>query len=163
MNRDLLHSRAFQLAAATLVLAVGVVTWTAVRAMQIVPVAEAAPPVFATDAAMAKIPPRGPYDITAVVGVDVFAPERTAPARRYRLGGYEPERPSSPPPQPLVLGTSVADDANSFAICRVAGGPATIVRIGSKIGAFTVFSIERGLVVFTGPTGEKVTVKAATP
>ena len=162
MIREFTHSRGLQVAALVLVLSLGLSGWALARAVTITPVSEAAPPVFATSAATAKAPPRGAFDVSGVVANNAFAPERTPPPRRYRLGGYAPEPArEAPPPQPVVLGTSVDSPTNSFAICRIEAGPASIVRIGDKIGAFTVVSIERNVVVFTSPTGERVAVKAA--
>lgn len=162
MIRELTHSRGLQVAAGALVLSLVLGGWAFGRAVSIEPVGEAAPPVFATSAATAKQPARPPLDINAVVSNNVFAPERTPPPRRYRLGGAAPEAPKeAPPPQPTVLGTSVESATNSFAICRLESGPATIVRIGDKVGVFTVVSIERNVVVFTSPAGERVAIKAA--
>lgn len=163
MIRELLHSRALQSATAVLLLSLLLAGWAFGRAVSVTPVAEAASPVFATSAATAKLAPRTPFSVAGVVADNVFAPERTPPARRYRISGYVEEAPREQLPQPLVLGTSVAGQETSFAICRVAAGPATIVRIGDKIGGYTVVTIERGLVVFTAPTGERVAVKAASP
>jgi hypothetical protein len=162
-----MQSRPLQAALAAAVIGVLLVAWAAVRAITTVPVAEAAPPQFATSVAMAKFEPPPPVDIATVVAGDLFAPERTAPARRYRLSGYATEAPAAqqPAPQPLVLGTSVAEGnpEGSFAIVKVATGPATVIRVGGKIGGYTVVSIERGVVVFTSPTGERVSLKAARP
>jgi hypothetical protein len=161
MLREFLAFRPLQMAAAFVALSLGIATWTAARALRIEPVPNAAPPTFATEAALAKAPIVVPVDIPGVVANNVFSPERTAPARRYRLSGYAEAAAASPPrPEPVVIGTSVADGGRSFAFCSVGGGPPRLVRVGESIEGYVVRSIERSLVVFTTPAGERLAVTA---
>ena len=164
MDRDLfMTSRRVQAAAGALVLALLLAGWTGARAMRIDPVVPAAPPTFATAAALARAGMVVPADVGAVVGHNMFSPERKAPARRYRLSGYTEEAPRVQPPQPIVLGTAVSAGGRSFAMCKVGDGAPQVLYVGDIIGGFTVKSIERGLVVFTTPAGERLEIKASIP
>ena len=60
----------------------------------------------------------------------------------------------------LVLGTAVAPNNRSFAFCRMPDGPAMIVRVGDKVGTYTVKSIDRNQVVFFAPGEEPFAVNA---
>lgn len=62
---------------------------------------------------------------------------------------------------PQVLGTAVAEDGSSFAMCRLGGGPATVVRVGERLGVYTVLAITRGRVTFRDAAGVRLDV--ATP
>jgi hypothetical protein len=161
MNRALFSARSIQIALGALVLALGLSAWTASRAMRIDQTTAAPPPSFATSDALAKAPMVVPVDIGMVVGLNVFSPERKAPLRRYRLSGYAEPVAAAPPPKPLVLGTVVAPNNRSFAFCRMPDGPAIIVRVGDKIGTYTVKSIERNQVVFNAPGEEAFAVNAS--
>jgi hypothetical protein len=99
-----------------------------------------------------------PPDVVSVVAMNVFSPERTAPPRRYKLSGFGTEQQTAEPPHPVVLGTAVT--SASFAICRL-GDQTRIVRVGQKIGDYTVKSIDRGHVVFATPAGDQFAVDAA--
>ncbi len=163
MDRELLGARPVQGALAALVLALAIGAWTTSRAIRIDPVPAAAPPTFASAEALAKPGMVVPADIGAVVALNVFSPDRKAPSRRYRLGGYVDDEAAPQAPQPVVLGTSVAAGDRSFAICRIGDGPATVVRVNDRIGGYTVKSIERGRVVFATPVGERLEINANTP
>jgi len=160
MNRAMFNARSVQIALGALVIALVLSAWTASRAIHIDQTVAAPPPSFATADALAKTPIVVPVDIGAVVGSNVFSPERTAPRRRYRLTGYAEPVASAPPPKPLVLGTAVAPNNRSFAFCRMPDGPAMIVRVGDKIGTYTVKSIDRNQVVFFAPGEEPFAVNA---
>jgi hypothetical protein len=162
MMKELARARSIQIAVAALVAALGLVAWTAARAFRVDAVTTAPPPRFATEEALARAPVAELPDIEVVVGQNLFSPERTAPARPYRLTGYaEPAEPAEAPPRPIVLGTAVADGNRSFAVSRLADGPSVIVRVGDRLGIYTVKSIERNVVVFVTPSGEQVAITAS--
>jgi hypothetical protein len=160
MQRMILSSRSVQVALAVCVLALAAAAWTGVNAFRITPVTPAAPPSFPTAASLAKTGMSVPPDVGAAVAMNPFSPARKAPAVRYRLSGYGSDVPATPPPQPVVLGTVVAAGNRSFAYCSVGDSRATVVRVGDLIGGYTVKSIERGLVVFSTPAGDKLVITA---
>jgi hypothetical protein len=161
MNNALLRTRSFQIALGALLVGLILTGWTASRAMRIDPTGSSAAPTFATADALAKTPMTVPVDIGAVVGMNLFSPERKAPARRYRLAGYAEPAAAAPPPKPLVLGTAIAPNNRSFAVCRMPDGPAIIVRVGDPIGTYKVKSIARNQVVFAAPGEEPFAVIAS--
>jgi hypothetical protein len=161
MIRNTLGVRSVQIASGALVLAMILAGWTASRAVRIEPTESAPPPTFATNDALARAPIAVPIDIGAVVEMNVFSPDREAPARRYSLSGYAPSVPVAPAARPLVLGTAVASGNRSFAVCRMPDGPSTIVYVGDKVGIYTVKSIERNQVVFAAPGEEPFAVNAS--
>ena len=160
MNRGFLSARPVQLALAALVLSIAFSGWSLTRAVRIDPVPPGAPLRFSTAGAVMTPDPTTPPDVVSVVSMNVFAPERTAPARRFRLAGYAQEKPSAEAPKPVVLGTALSTPERSFAIVRVGDVGPQIVRVGNTIAGFTVKSIERGLVVFAAPTGERLAISA---
>ncbi len=161
MNRAMFNARSVQIALGALVIALLLSAWTASRALRIDPTEAAPPPSFATADALAKAPMVVPIDVGATVGMNLFSPERKAPARRYSLSGYAPAVAVAPPAKPLVLGTVVAANKRSFAICRMPDGPAGVVYVGDKVGMYTVKTIERNQVVFSAPGEEPFVVNAS--
>jgi hypothetical protein len=162
MMRELVRARSMQIAVVALVASLGLAAWTAARAIRLDAVTAAPPPRFATEEALARAPVAELPDIDVVVGQNLFSPDRTAPPRRYRLTGYaEAAEPAEPPARPIVLGTAVADGNRSFAVCRLPDGPSLIVRVGERLGIYTVKSIERNVVVFVTPSGEQLAITAS--
>ena len=160
MDRDLLSARPVQLALAGLALSIAFTAWSVTRAVRIDPVPPGAPLRFSTAGAMMTPDSTTPPDVVSVVSLNVFAPDRRAPSRRYRLAGNAQQTLASEPPQPVVLGTAISTPARSFAMVRVGDVGPRIVRTGATIGGYTVLSIERGLVVFTTATGERLAISA---
>jgi hypothetical protein len=107
--------------------------------------------------------------VRAVVARDPFAPDRQAPLERYRLPqdaeadaelmAAEGEAPA----QPRVLGTVVATQGRSFAVCQLPDAAPTVVHVGDRLGDYTVQSISRGRVTFTTAAGGRVVVDAPSP
>jgi hypothetical protein len=59
-----------------------------------------------------------------------------------------------------VLGVALAADGSSFATCQFQSSRLLMVRVGDKIGDYTVRIIERGRVVFATPAGKTFEVLA---
>jgi hypothetical protein len=149
-------------------LAIGVVlaVWTLVRAIRLDAVPDAPPVEFATAEALGARPAPAFVDVRAAVDRDLFSPDRTAPAQRYRIPGEtDPDVVVEhiEPAKPIVLGTALSDPAHSFATCTIDDGAPTIVHVGDKLGEYTVKSIERGHVVFTAASGKKLDIPAIKP
>ncbi len=164
MNRRvLLADRKLQVALGAFTIALLAFVWSGVSALTIEPTADAPPPEFNTTAARNSESRTSAIEIMNVVDLNLFAPQRSAPLLRYSLTGYDDE----PLPvdaieaaRPLVLGTAVSSGARSFAMCSLEGAPTVIVRVGDELGAYTVRSIERGVVVFSTTSGERFAVSA---
>lgn len=154
-----------RLAALGVMVALVLAGWTARRIWQVAEVpAVPAGGTLATDALVAPARPES-VDVAAAVALDLFNPDREAPAARYRLPG-DPAAVASdapPPARPVVLGTAIASDGSSFATCQLESSRLLMVRVGDKVGSYTVQSIERGRVVFQAPTGERLEILALRP
>lgn len=163
IDRAVFRDRRLQLAGGALALSLVAVGWSFMSALRIEPTGEAAPPQFNVEAALIDGSGAPTVEIADVVELNLFAPDRSAPLRRYSLSGYD-DAPLSEVavevPKPVVLGTAVGSGARSFAMCSLAGAPTVIVRVGDKLGEYTVRSIERGVVEFSSASGERFAVDA---
>jgi hypothetical protein len=164
-DREWLSTNAGRGAIVTLALSLMVALWTLERAIRIEPVPEASAPLFSVGGAFATPPAAPRINVAAAVDADPFAPDRNAPETRYRAPSEETEETAAKlaPVEPVVLGTAASDAAHGFATVQIADGPATIVRVGDKIGEYTVKSIERGHVVFATPSGKKLDIPELKP
>lgn len=164
-DREWVSTNAGRGAIAALALSVMVVLWTLVHAIRIEPVPEAPAPQFSVGGALASPTTAPRTNVAAAVDADPFAPDRNAPESRYRAPSEERDE-SAPKPaavEPVVLGTAASDATHGFATVQLADGPAAIVRVGDKIGEYTVKSIERGHVVFTTSSGKKLDIPELKP
>ena len=158
-------SRSASLATGVLALSAAVVAWTVVRAIRLDATPDAAPLELATADALAPAVRLAAVDIKGAVEGDIFAPDRSAPARHYRLPGEADaaDEPVAPPPTPVVLGTAIAEGMSSFATVQLENGAPRIVRVGDHIGVYTVKQVDRGRVVFTNSSGKKFDIPALKP
>jgi hypothetical protein len=126
IDRDLTAWPPYRWALAVFALSVMIALWSVVRAVRIEPVAESAAPAFASAGELATRSAAAPVSLGAAVARDLFAPDRSAPAERYRVPGEEaPAQEVAPEEtQPIVLGTSVSGAGRSFATCQLGDGPA---------------------------------------
>ncbi len=165
IDRDLAASSPYRVALTSLALSALIALWTLVRAIRLEAVSEAPPPAFASAAGLPERTAARAAGIGAAVEKDLFAPDRSAPPERYRVPGEAD--PSAKvvveAPKPIVLGTGVAGTGRSFATCQLPDGQPIIVRVGDKIGEYTVKAIERGRVVFTTAKGTQLEVPALKP
>ena len=100
-------------------------------------------------------PPR--VDIAAAVDADPFNPSRQRPSEVYMLPGELVVATPTPRNEQIrVLGTVVSTTGSGFAMCQLGSSPPTIVRIGEKIGAYTLKRVARGSATFAGPAGDVV-------
>lgn len=160
---ETLRERNFRLAIAAVGVAIVVLIVAAVGAVRVPDVAAAPPPPAIADSALRFAFPGAGPDIAAAVAKDLFTDDRRAPIRRYRVPGEADDVPAQAAPRPTVLGTAIAADGAHFATCQLPGGAPTIVRVGSRIGAFTVVAIERGRVTFRDASGERFTLDNSKP
>jgi hypothetical protein len=139
--------------------------YCAVHAVRIEAVPELPAPQFGSAAALAAPSTVTGIDVEAAVGSDLFAADRSAPARHYRAPGEDSDEavPREAAVLPVVLGTAVADPAHSFATVQLGESHAVIMHVGDKIGEYTVQSIERERVVFTTAAKKKLEIPELKP
>jgi hypothetical protein len=135
-----------------------------VRAVRITPVEASSSAVNAALVRSTSTAPVPQIDIDAVGANDIFQPDRTALAYRYRMPG-EPDPAGSGEPiaeaaKPTVLGTVLSTDGAHFATCQLPGGRPTLVHVGDRLGDYTVVTIERSKVVFKTANGALLEVTA---
>lgn len=153
-------------ALAALVLSAALAGWALVRAIRIDAVPDAPASVLSGGELLVAPPPAAPVDVRFAVDNDLFSPDRSAPANRYRMPGEPIPAPGGDveeaPAEPVLLGTAVGAGQRSFVTCRLGDGPPVILRVGDKIGAYTLRSIERGRAVFVSTAGKRLEVRALT-
>lgn len=155
-------------ALAALALSLGVLGWTARRALEVEEAggAIAAPPESTiTDVAPAAAP--NAAQVLAAVDSDPFHPERRRPTERFRLPGEaitaEVAAPT-PAAAPLVLlGTVVLAEGRSFVMCQQGSDQPRIVRVGESLGDYTLRSVQQGHAVFVTRRGEQVELRVPKP
>jgi|CXWL01.1.fsa_nt_gi hypothetical protein len=162
---ELRQSPVVRLAAVVVLAALVLAGWTASRIWRSADVPAApAGATLSTDALAVAARPES-VDVESAVSLDLFNPDRAAPAARYRL----PSDPAAvvsdatPPARPVVLGTAIASDGSSFATCQLESSRLLMVRVGDTVGTYLVKSIERGRVVFQTPAGERLEILALRP
>lgn len=144
------------------VVAVFVVLYSFVRALQVSELPGAEPPVLPNPASLAAPPLPPLVNVHAVISQDAFDISRVAPTNRFLLPSEmpEPEAPAAALPRLVVLGIALADGGRSFATCQVGAERPMIVRVGDKIGPYTIRAIESKRVVIVLPTGAVETISA---
>jgi hypothetical protein len=152
-------------AVALLALSAFLALWTLAHAIRIEPVPELPAPQFVGAGALATPPAVTDVSVDATVETDPFAADRSAPEHSYRAPGEEDgdASPKGPVVEPVVLGTAVSDVEHSFATVQLADSHASIMRVGGRIGGFTIKSIEQGHVVFTTPSGKTLDIQELKP
>ena len=143
----------------------GIALWTLVHAIRIAPVPELPEAQFPGGGVLAATPPARNVDVDAAIETDPFAADRSAPERAYRAPGEDgdTDAPKAESAEPVVLGTAVSDAVRSFATVQLGDSHAVILRVGGRIGDYTIKSIERGHVVFTTPSGKKLDIPELKP
>jgi len=145
--------------------AVAVAGWTLIGAFRVDPIPDPPAMRLAGLETAGGRTSRPRVDVSAVVDNDLFAPDRSAPAARYRMPGEaDPnDKPAAQPEKPLLLGTVVATDRRSFATVQLGAGRPTLVHVGDKIGEWTVKAIERGKIVLVTASGARADVTVPKP
>lgn len=151
-----------RMALGSVVVAMLLAVFTLVRAVQLTESPSGTIPVLPNPGEMSSPAAAAKVDIPAVISHDVFDAMRSAPTNRYLLASEipEPETPAAPPPRVVVLGIAMADGGRSFATCQVGAERPVIVRVGDKLGPYTVKTIESKRVTITLPSGAVQTLAA---
>ena len=165
MPRGWRQSVPLQVALGALALSVGATLWALVSAFRVQDIPDPPPAVIGSIENIRGGVVRPKSDIGATVDNDVFSVDRSAPAESYRMPGEpDPNAKAAPQPdKPVVLGTAIATDGRHFATLQMRDGRPTLVRVGDKIGEWTVRSIERGKVVLVTAGGIRAEVTVINP
>ncbi len=159
--REVTSHATIRIALAGLVVALSLCIWTGARAFQIADIAATPASINVVPGALDLPAAPAPVDVAAAVDADPFAPDRTAPAQRYRMPGEAvAAAPAAEPPKPSVLGTATAGDGSSFATVQFQSSRLLMVRVGDHVGDYIVKSIGRGVVTFATPAGKTFDVLA---
>ena len=154
-----------QVALGALALGVGAMMWALVTAFRAETIPDPPSTVVGSIESIRGRVARPKSDIEAAVDNDVFSVERSAPNAPYRMPGEpDPNAKAAPQPdKPIVLGTAVATDGRHFATLQMRDGRPTLVRVGDKIGEWTVRSIDRGKVVIVSTGGIRAEISVTNP
>jgi hypothetical protein len=165
MMREWLKTPAMRIAVVVFGASAIVFFWTLVRALRAEPVLNAAPTSLVSLDAVKRPPNRTISDIQVAVENDLFSPDRSAPETPYRMPGESDpnDKTRVEAQKPIVLGTAVASDGHSFATLQMGMDSPKLVRVGDKIGEWTVRSIARGKVVLEGSAGSRAELGVLTP
>jgi hypothetical protein len=165
MMREWIKTPAMRVALVALGAAVLVFGWTLVRALRAQPIPNAVPMTLVGLDAVKRAPARQVADIQVAVENDLFSPDRSAPETPYRMPGEDNpnDKPRSEAPKPIVLGTAVSSDGHNFATMQLGMESPKLVRVGEKIGEWTVRSIGRGKVVLEGTEGNRAELGVPNP
>lgn len=158
--RDWTGNAGMRAALAGVTLALLLCAWTVRKAIHVEEVAAAPATVSIVAGALDTPPPGAAVNVGVAIDADLFSPTRKAPVARYRMPGEPAVKVVEEPPKPIVLGVALAADGSSFATCQFQSAKLLMVRVGDKIGEYTVRVIERGRVVFSTPAGKTFEVLA---
>lgn len=152
-------------ALATLLVTLVLLAASLVRAIRITPVEAATSTTKSELARITSTPPAPDIDLEAVGANGIFQPDRNAMPYRYRMPGEPaPNDAGAPAPiLPVVLGTVLSNDGSHFATCQMPGGRPTIVRVGDKLGEYTVIAIDRDRVAFKNAAGKTIEITVTRP
>lgn len=139
---------------------------TLTRAIRVTPVAASENPATAALVRSTATAPIPEIDLEAVGANGIFQPDRNALPYRYRMPGESAPADvvvGPEPAKPVVLGTVMSTDGSHFATCQMPGGRPTVVRVGDRLGDYTVIAIDRGRVTFKNATGALLEISATRP
>ena len=160
--REWTSGNGMRAAIAALTLALIFCVWSAAIALRTREVEAASSTVSIVAGALDAPAPLPDVNVGLAIDADLFSPERKAPAARYHMPGEARATTEAvaEPPKPIVLGTAISSDGSSFATCQFQSTRLLMVRVGDKVGDYTVKVIERGRVVFATPAGKTFEVLA---
>lgn len=165
MMHEWIKTPAMRVALVVFGASVAVFFWSLTRALRAQSIPPAVPAMVVALDGTKRPAPRQPADIQAGVENDLFSPDRTAPETPYRMPGEDSpnDKPRIEPQKPIVLGTAVASDGHNFATLQLGMESPKLVRVGDRIGEWTVRSIARGKVVLESAQGNRAELGATNP
>ena len=146
-----------RIAAAATLASIFFAGWSVARALRTDDLPTSADATALGDVQVATRPRPPRVNVAAAVDADPFNPSRQRPTEVYML----PHELVVPAPAPRgeqlrVLGTVVSTTGSGFAMCQLGSEPPTIVKVGEKIGSYTLKRVVRGSATFAGPAGDVV-------
>jgi len=102
--------------------------------------------------------------VLAAVNKDPFHPNRRRPAVRFVMPGDAVASSAAPVAAPpvRVIGTAVSQDGvGGFAMCSLGTGTPRIVRVGERLGDWTLSKVTPGAAEFATASGSTVIVRIA--
>lgn len=103
--------------------------------------------------------------VLAAVAQDPFNPERRRPGVRFRLPAQRAaasarrEATQAIDTSLRLVGTAVASNGGGFAMCAWQGGNPRIVKVGEKVGDWTLRRVLPGAAEFVTSAGTTITVR----
>jgi hypothetical protein len=103
--------------------------------------------------------------VLAAVDKDPFHPERRRPGMRFQLpvdlaaASMLREASQATEASLRLVGTAVGAEGGGFAMCAWQGGNPRIVRIGERVGDWTLQRVWPGAAEFVTPAGGTITVR----
>lgn len=153
-----------RLATAALALALLMLAWSAWNALRIEGVPDRALTDSSGVATRAGDGPHDFYTFTQVLGAvakDPFHPGRRRPGQRFQVpDDVAGVRPAAATVQVELIGTAVTP-GGGFAMCATSGGPPRIVRVGERLGDWTLNRVTQGAAEFAKPDGAIVVLRIA--
>ena len=157
-----------RLAGSVLAASVTLLLMTAWRAARVPDVQPLSLPMASPPQADSSVSRGEAYSLTrvmAAVNKDPFHPLRRRPARRLLApsqSATEGVAAADPAVGVQVIGTAVsANGSGGFAMCAWGGAPPRIVRVGERVGDWTLHAVTPGAAQFVSPTGATVVVRIA--
>jgi hypothetical protein len=103
--------------------------------------------------------------VLIAVEKDPFNHGRRRPLTRFQMpseANPAVQLEASRAPESLaIVGTAVSADGGGFAMCTWQGGRPKIVRVGEKVGDWTLHRVWQGAAEFVKPGGSTVTVRVS--
>jgi hypothetical protein len=101
--------------------------------------------------------------LLVAVEKDPFQADRRRPGQRYRAAADlantpAPARDTTPPVE--LIGTAVSPDGG-FAVCALNGSGPRIVRVGQRLGDWTLSRVTKGAAEFATSSGTTIVVRVA--
>jgi hypothetical protein len=155
-----------QLAAAALLLSCVFVAWSVAGATRPAPVEARAPSSTPRVRVLGEMSPTRNAEISRAVDVDPFSPTRTRPAVRYKLADEVdvPVTTGRAARQPLRWGGVIYSAADpsmnrlSVAMGTNANAPVQSLKVGEKIGDYTLKSFDYKSATFISASGEQLVI-----
>lgn len=111
-----------------------------------------------------RLRPADSLPISNAIEVDPFREDRTPPAARYRIATSSLDSAGTvveEAPRVTLLGTVVAADGGSFALCQSGDDAPRLVRLGQSIGGLLLQRVGQAQATFTMADGRLTTLTVA--
>ena len=138
--------------------------WAASRLLTVEPVT--ASRAMQLDSASATLFPRPATPVAIrhqTVLADPFRPERTPASIAFQMPSDAAAGVAvvshTPGEGLLLVGTALLPDGRSFAMCRIGADPPRVVRVGERVGEYTLRLVTQGQARFETAAGRTIDVR----